>query len=104
MLHAAPPQSAPDFIRRSPLADPQKPREGWVKVNKHTLQHVDYPNVFALGDVAGTTIGAVLSVPVPVVKVELKALDRAVLHHGGHGIQSTGAPTVMTPRRRGGEK
>jgi len=54
MLHAAPPQSAPDFIRRSPLADPQKPREGWVKVNKHTLQHVDYPNVFALGDVAGT--------------------------------------------------
>jgi sulfide:quinone oxidoreductase len=54
MLHAVPPQSAPDFIRRSPLADPQKPTEGWVKVNKHTLRHADYPNVFALGDVAGT--------------------------------------------------
>jgi sulfide:quinone oxidoreductase len=53
-LHAVPPHSAPDFIRQSPLADPLKPQEGWVKVDKHTMQHVNYPNVFALGDVAGT--------------------------------------------------
>jgi sulfide:quinone oxidoreductase len=54
ILHAVPPQSAPDFVRRSSLADPQKPVEGWVKVDKHTLQHTAYPNIFALGDVAGT--------------------------------------------------
>ncbi len=53
-LHAVPPHSAPDFIRQSPLADPLKPQEGWVRVDKHTMQHVKYPNVFALGDVAGT--------------------------------------------------
>ncbi len=51
-LHAIPPHSAPDFIRQSPLAGP--PKEGWVEVDKHTMQHVKYPNVFALGDVAST--------------------------------------------------
>lgn len=54
ILHVVPPQRAPDFIRESPLADPQKPNEGWVRVDKFTLQHVHYANVFALGDVAGT--------------------------------------------------
>ena len=46
MMHVTPPQSAPDFIRRSPLAD----EAGWVDVDKHTLQHTKYPNVFSLGD------------------------------------------------------
>jgi sulfide:quinone oxidoreductase len=54
ILHVVPPQQAPHFIRESTLADPQKPNEGWVRVDKYTLQHVDYPNVFALGDIAGT--------------------------------------------------
>jgi sulfide:quinone oxidoreductase len=54
IVHVAPPESAPEFIARSPLADPQKRIEGWVQVNKFTLQHVNYPNIFALGDVAGT--------------------------------------------------
>ncbi len=46
MLHATPPQSAPDFIKQSPFAG----AGGWVDVNPHTLQHVKYPNVFSLGD------------------------------------------------------
>jgi sulfide:quinone oxidoreductase len=53
MLHVTPPQSAPDFIKKSPLAN----EEGWVDVNKHTLQHNKYPNVFSLGD-AGSTPNA----------------------------------------------
>jgi sulfide:quinone oxidoreductase len=53
-LHAVPPHSAPDFIRQSPLAGPLQPQEGWVEVDKHTMQHVKYLNVFALGDVAST--------------------------------------------------
>ena len=46
MIHVTPPQSAPDFIQRSPLAN----EDGWVDVHKHTTQHNTYPNVFSCGD------------------------------------------------------
>ncbi|MFM2008093.1 MAG: hypothetical protein RIR02_43, partial [Pseudomonadota bacterium] len=46
MLHVVPPQSAPDFIKQSPLAN----ADGWVEVDQTTLQHVRYPNIFSLGD------------------------------------------------------
>ena len=46
-LHAVPPQTAPDFIKQSPLAD----AAGWCEVNQATLQHPLYPNIFSLGDV-----------------------------------------------------
>lgn len=49
MIHVAPPMSAPDFIKTSPLAVPNNPG-GWVDVDKLTLQHNRYPNVFSLGD------------------------------------------------------
>jgi sulfide:quinone oxidoreductase len=51
MLHVCPPQTAPDFIRSSPLAD----AAGWIDVDPGTLQHSRYKNVWALGDVANTT-------------------------------------------------
>ncbi|WP_036168690.1 bifunctional protein tyrosine phosphatase family protein/NAD(P)/FAD-dependent oxidoreductase [Massilia sp. 9096] len=47
MLHAVPPQRAPDFIRASPLAD----SAGWLDVDPATLHSKRYPNVFGLGDV-----------------------------------------------------
>jgi sulfide:quinone oxidoreductase len=50
MLHVVPPQTAPDFIRVSPLAD----AAGWVDVDPGTLRHKTYANVFALGDAANT--------------------------------------------------
>jgi sulfide:quinone oxidoreductase len=50
MIHVTPPQSAPDFIKRSPLAN----SAGWVDVNERTLQHTQYPNVFGLGDATTT--------------------------------------------------
>lgn len=53
LMHVAPPQRAPEFVRKSALADPEK-REGWLKVDKHTLRNPDYPEVFALGDVTNT--------------------------------------------------
>lgn len=49
MIHVAPPQSAPNFIKQSPLAVPNNPY-GWVDVDRDTLQHNRYPNVFAIGD------------------------------------------------------
>ncbi|HET9801867.1 MAG TPA: FAD/NAD(P)-binding oxidoreductase [Candidatus Acidoferrum sp.] len=54
MLHVVPPHRAPECVRRSELADPRNPSGGWVAVDKHTLQHVKFSNVFALGDVANT--------------------------------------------------
>jgi sulfide:quinone oxidoreductase len=53
MLHTPPPQSAPDFIKNSKLAKPDDPY-GWVDVDKHTLQHVRYANVYSLGDASST--------------------------------------------------
>lgn len=47
LLHVAPPMGAPDFIRTSPLAVPEA---GWVDVDKYTLQHNRYANIFSLGD------------------------------------------------------
>jgi sulfide:quinone oxidoreductase len=50
MLHVCPPQTAPDFIRASPLAD----ADGWVDVDKHSLRHKRFSNVWGLGDVTNT--------------------------------------------------
>lgn len=49
MIHVAPPQSAPDFIKQSPLATPEN-IYGWVDIDPYTLQHNRYSNVFGLGD------------------------------------------------------
>lgn len=49
MIHVAPPMSAPDFIKNSPLAVINS-SGGWIDVNSDTLQHNRYPNVFGLGD------------------------------------------------------
>jgi len=46
MIHVTPPQSAPDFVKQSPLAD----SSGWVDIDAESMQHKRYPNVFSLGD------------------------------------------------------
>ncbi|MGR8940331.1 MAG: NAD(P)/FAD-dependent oxidoreductase [Gammaproteobacteria bacterium] len=66
MIHVTPPQSAPDFIKKSPLAN----AAGWVDVHDNTLQHNKYPNIFGLGDVASTSnakTAAAVRKQVPVV-------------------------------------
>ncbi|MGK7904233.1 MAG: FAD-dependent oxidoreductase [Hormoscilla sp.] len=50
MIHVTPPMSAPDFIKNSKLAGTEGASKGWVDVDKYTLQHKVYPNVFSLGD------------------------------------------------------
>lgn len=70
MLHLAPPQAAPDFIQQSKLAATEGPNKGWVPVDKNTLQHDTYSNVFALGDVAAlptAKTGAAVRKQAPVV-------------------------------------
>ena len=51
MMHVCPPQTAPDFIRVSPLAD----AAGWVDVDQATLRHKTFDNVWSLGDVMNAT-------------------------------------------------
>ena len=71
-LHAVPPQSAPDFIKSSPLAG----AGGWIDVDQHTLRHTKYPNVFALGDATttpNTKTGAAVRSQAPVAVENLLA-------------------------------
>jgi len=53
MMHVTPPQSAPTWIKESPLADPASPF-GYMEVDKFTLQHTRFPNIFGLGDCTNT--------------------------------------------------
>ncbi|MGW1269262.1 FAD-dependent oxidoreductase [Streptomyces sp. NPDC002491] len=69
LLHAVPPQSAPDWVKSSPLADPAGPH-GFAAADRHTLRHPSYENVFALGDVANlptSKTGAAVRKQAPVV-------------------------------------
>ena len=49
LLHVTPQMAAPDVVAQSPLAA----ASGFVEVDKHSTQHLRYPNVFAIGDVSG---------------------------------------------------
>ncbi|XP_077565798.1 sulfide:quinone oxidoreductase, mitochondrial [Stigmatopora nigra] len=46
MLHVTPPMGPNCVIKNSPLAD----NSGWLDVDKGSLQHKRYPNVFGIGD------------------------------------------------------
>lgn len=52
-MHITPPMKAAEEIANSPIGS----SKGWVPVKKETLQHVKYPNVFALGDIAAVPMG-----------------------------------------------
>lgn len=70
MLHIAPPQQAPDFVRNSTVSMQEGPSKGWVDVDINTLQHLRFPNIFSLGDVAAlptAKTGAAIRKQAPVV-------------------------------------
>lgn len=75
IMHATPPQSAPDFIRDSPLAVPGN-GFGWLDINKHTLQHNRYANIWGAGDATSTPnakTGAAIRKQAPVLVENLLA-------------------------------
>lgn len=49
-MRVVPPGSAPDRIKAFLVAAAGNPDGGYVEVDRHTLQHVRYPNIDALGD------------------------------------------------------
>lgn len=99
MIHVTPPQSAPDFIKNSPLAN----AAGWVDVNPKTLQHNQYSNIFGLGDATSTPnakTAAAVRKQVPVVVDNILSLkNSAELKEGYDGYGScpltTSLNTVM---------
>ncbi len=73
MLHLAPPQTAPDFIKNSPFAN----EGGWIDVHTGTMQQTKYPNVFGIGDAAAlptAKTGAAIRKQVPVIVENLMRL------------------------------
>ncbi|MFD7012763.1 FAD/NAD(P)-binding oxidoreductase [Rhodococcus jostii] len=90
ILHVVAPQSAPDWIKASPVAEPGG-AAGFVDVDKHTLQHSRFPDIFALGDVAATPnskTGAAVRKQAPVaVDNVLASLDGRALtgRYNGYG-------------------
>ncbi|XP_018335772.1 sulfide:quinone oxidoreductase, mitochondrial [Agrilus planipennis] len=51
MLHVTPPMSPPNVIKKNKLLVNEA---GFVDVDKNTLQHIRFPNVFSLGDCCST--------------------------------------------------
>ncbi len=97
LLHVTPPMCAPDFIRISPLAD----KAGWVDVDKFTLQHTRFPDIFALGDASSLPTGrtgAAIRKQAPILVQNLLA-HRAGRLLSGHYNGYTSCP-IITRRGR----
>jgi sulfide:quinone oxidoreductase len=73
MMHVVPPQSAPDWVKASPLSNPEDPL-GYVQIDQYTMQHVRYPNIFSLGDAGSSPnskTGAAIRKQAPTVAANL---------------------------------
>ena len=89
MLHLAPPQAAPKFVRDSNLVN----SAGWLDVDHHSMQHNKYTNIFGLGDVAAlptAKTGAAIRKQVPVVVENLLLLKehKEATNHSYNGYSS----------------
>ena len=57
-INVIPPQRAPQVVREAGLSWADKwTDQGWLEVDSKTLRHLRYPEIFALGDVAGVPKG-----------------------------------------------
>ncbi|MDQ0245117.1 sulfide:quinone oxidoreductase [Bacillus fengqiuensis] len=73
MIHVVPPMSAPDFLKKSPLAADN----GWVDVDQYTLRHKKFGNVFGIGDCTNlptSKTGAAIRKQAPVLVQNLLCL------------------------------
>lgn len=91
VLNVEPPQSAPDWLKASELADPAD-QGGFVEVDTATLRHRRFDDVWALGDAAGTTnskCGGALRKQTMVVAKNLAAVlrgDDPKWRYDGYGV------------------
>ncbi len=89
-IHVTPPQTSPDFVKNSPLAD----SGGWVDVDHKvgTLRHTKYENVYSLGDVMNAPnakTGAAVRKQAPIVAHNIiKDINKSsedYRHYDGYG-------------------
>lgn len=98
-IHVVPPQRAPDAVRQSALAWQEGPfaAGGWLEVDKTTLQHRRFPNVFGIGDINGTPRGktaATVKKSAPIVAHNLvEAIAGRSPDHGFDGY--TSCPLIL---------
>ncbi len=75
LIHVTPPQSPPEVLKQSPIVN----EAGYVDVDKYTLQHLKYPNIFSLGDCSSlptSKTGAAVRKEAPVLVENLLAHRR----------------------------
>ena len=93
-INVIPPMRAPQPVRNSPLRWQEGifAADGWMEVEKTTLRHRRYPNVFGVGDVAGVPKGktaASVKWQIPVMADHLVAdLQGKVSTSAYHGYTS----------------
>ena len=96
LCHSVPPQSAPEFIKNSPLRDPANAL-GYVEIDKNTMQHSRFSNVFALGDCTNapcSKTGAAIRKQAPVVVTNLlEVMDKKALTASYDGYSACPIPT-----------
>jgi sulfide:quinone oxidoreductase len=56
-IHIVPPMSPVDSVKESNLVWEEGRARGWLEVDKFTLQHKRYKNIFGIGDVCGIPMG-----------------------------------------------
>ncbi len=104
-IHVVPEMRAPDALGNSPLAWQEGPFAddgNWMEVDRHTMQHPRYGNVYGAGDCVGTPIGktaASVKAQVPVaVENMIQAIQQreATASYDGY----TSCP-LITARGRG---
>ena len=91
-INVIPPMRAADAVRNSPLPwqEGNWAADGWIEVDKHTLCHKRFDNVFAVGDVAGVPKGKTAAsvkwqVPVAVDHLVAQIEGReSQAHYGGY--------------------
>ena len=97
LLHVTPNMSAPDFLKKSELAG----KNGWMEVDKHTLQSVHFRNVFGVGDCIDIPTGksaAAITAQAPVlVHNLLKEIDGAKIDGFYDGY--TSCPLIISNRK-----
>ena len=87
MIHVTPNQTAPDFIKQSPLAD----SAGWVDVDQTTLRHRSHDNIWSLGDVMNAPnakTAAAVRKQAPIVAENIVADIKSqshIFHYDGYG-------------------
>jgi len=56
-IHVVPPMKPVEAVAKSPLGWQKGSAKGWLEVDKYTLQHRRYKNVFGIGDILGIPLG-----------------------------------------------